>query len=127
MEGVGRASGPREEGKLTVCRPPTSRLYSSSKSQWGSDLKLVAFSFWLLWVAGLRGGAEDRVVWALSWEGAAAGVAPLAPFPACAPAWSFGRRVLAAVAGLSRGSVGTAPGPVGLAFQSLDPLVGLGF
>lgn len=57
---------------LTVCRLPLSRLYFSSKSHRGSDLKLAAFSLWLLGMVGLGEGAGGaaRVGFFLAWTAA---------------------------------------------------------
>lgn len=78
LEGLRARGG----GKLTDWSPPTSRLYSSSKSHCGSDLKLAAYSLWALWVVGLCGGAEDGVAWVLFSGGTAAVVAPVSLTPA---------------------------------------------
>lgn len=61
--------------RLTVCRLPASKLYSSSKSHQGSDLKSEAFSLWCLCVVGCGKEAGVGVGWTTFFL---AGAAPVA-------------------------------------------------
>lgn len=120
----------RESGQA-VCRPPTSKLYLSSKSHLGSYLKLAACSLGRLCVVGLWDGAERGVTGTFSMGGTTALVAPFVLLPV-APAPGVvgtsarlpGMDVLAVGAtALPQGFAGTVLVAVGLSFWSLLPSV----
>lgn len=115
-------------GTLTVCRPPVSKLYFSSKSHLGSDLKSAACSRGRCCVAGLWGQVGHRVARALCPARATAVAAPSALLPASpAPASGTSARlsgadVPAVAAAAPRGSAGPVPAVGGVSSWSCLPL-----